>query len=73
MWQDIAAQMENLVVKAHHVPKPRATEEHQNNQQVDQASRTQESQVNLEWQLKGKLFLAWWAHNTLRHQGGDAT
>lgn len=39
-WQNIAAQLENLVVKACHidvhVPKNRATEEDQNNQQVRQ-------------------------------------
>ncbi|XP_074424449.1 ribonuclease H-like [Larus michahellis] len=41
LWQYIAARIENLVVKLHHVdahvPKNRATEEHQNNQQIDQA------------------------------------
>ncbi|KAK4831281.1 hypothetical protein QYF61_016751 [Mycteria americana] len=40
--QDIAAQVENLVVKVRHVdahvPNSRATEEHENKQQVDQAS-----------------------------------
>ncbi|KAK4831072.1 hypothetical protein QYF61_015270 [Mycteria americana] len=45
LWQDIAAQVENLVVKVchidAHVPKGQATEEHQNNQQVDQAAKTE--------------------------------
>ncbi|GAB0204243.1 receptor-type tyrosine-protein phosphatase delta [Grus japonensis] len=43
LWQDIAAWLEKLVVKVHHVdahvPKSRATEEHQNNHQVDQAAQ----------------------------------
>jgi len=43
LWQDIAAQLKQLVVKVchmdAHVPKGWATEEHQNNQQVDQAAR----------------------------------
>lgn len=42
LWQDIADLLENLVVKGHHadahVPKSQATEEHQEKQQVDQAS-----------------------------------
>ncbi|XP_068528932.1 ribonuclease H1-like [Anas acuta] len=41
LWQDIAARVENLDVKVRHVdahmPKSRATEEHQNNEEVDQA------------------------------------
>ena len=45
LWQDIAARLEQLVVKVHHVdahfPKSRATEEHQNNHQVDQAAKTE--------------------------------
>jgi len=45
LWQDIAARLEQLVVKVRHVdahvPKSRATEEHQNNQQVDQAVKTE--------------------------------
>jgi len=43
LWQDIAALLEQLVAKVRHmdahVPKSRATEEHQNNHQVDQAAR----------------------------------
>jgi len=58
LWQGIAAQLEKLVVKVHHVdaliPKVQATEEHQNNQQVDQASKTQVSQEDLDWQQKGE-------------------
>ncbi|KAK4832245.1 hypothetical protein QYF61_021170 [Mycteria americana] len=77
LWQDIAARVENLVVKVHHVdahvPKSRATEEHQNNQQVDQAAETEVAQVDLDWQRKGELFIAWWAHDTSGHQGRDAT
>ncbi|KAK4806255.1 hypothetical protein QYF61_013399, partial [Mycteria americana] len=77
LWQDIAARVENLVVKVRHVdahvPKSRATEEHQNNQQVDQAAKIEVAQVDLDWQHKGELFIAWWAHDTSGHQGRDAT
>ncbi|KAK4814147.1 hypothetical protein QYF61_009066 [Mycteria americana] len=77
LWQDIAARVENLGVKVHHVdayvPKSRATEEHQNNQQVDQAAKMEVAQVDLDWQHKGELFIAWWAHDTSGHQGRDAT
>ncbi|KAK4826420.1 hypothetical protein QYF61_008953 [Mycteria americana] len=68
---------ENLAVKVRHVnahvPKGRATEEHQNNQQVDQAAKIEVAQVDLDWQHKGELFIAWWAHDTSGHQGRDAT
>ncbi|GAB0209151.1 ribonuclease H-like [Grus japonensis] len=54
LWQEIAARLEKLVVKVRHVdahiPKSRATEEHQNNQQVDQAAKIQVAQVDLDWQ-----------------------
>ncbi|KAK4807032.1 hypothetical protein QYF61_000361 [Mycteria americana] len=77
LWQGIAARVENLVVKVHHVdahvPKSRATEEHQNNQQVDQAAKIEVAQVDLDWQHKGELFIAQWAHDTSGHQGRDAT
>ena len=67
----------NLVVKVRHVdahvPKNRATEEHQNNQQVDQAAKIEVAQVHLDWQHKGELFIARWAHDTSGHQGRDAT
>ncbi|KAK4815664.1 hypothetical protein QYF61_005410 [Mycteria americana] len=76
LWQDIAARVENLVVKVRHVdahvPKSRATEEHQNNQQVDQAAKIEVAQVDLDWQHKGELFIAQWAHDTSGHQR-DAT
>ncbi|XP_075302900.1 uncharacterized protein LOC142365714 [Opisthocomus hoazin] len=56
LWQDIAARLEQLVVKVRHVdahvPKSRATEEHQNNQQVDQAAKIEVAQVDLDWQHK---------------------
>uniref|UniRef100_A0A493TT22 Uncharacterized protein n=1 Tax=Anas platyrhynchos platyrhynchos TaxID=8840 RepID=A0A493TT22_ANAPP len=77
LWQDIAARVENLAVKVRHVdahvPKNRATEEHQNNQQVDQAAKIEVAQVDLDWQHKGELFIARWAHDTSGHQGRDAT
>ncbi|KAK4825645.1 hypothetical protein QYF61_001430 [Mycteria americana] len=31
------------------------------------------AQVDLDWQDKGELFIAWWAHDTSGHQGRDAT
>ncbi|KAK4820989.1 hypothetical protein QYF61_009455 [Mycteria americana] len=74
---DIAAQVEKLVVKVRHidahVPQSWATEEHQNNRQMDQAAKIEVVQVGLDWQQKGQLFIAWWAHDTSRHQGTDAT
>ncbi|KAK4823344.1 hypothetical protein QYF61_001621 [Mycteria americana] len=77
LWQDIAARVEKLVVKVRHVdahiPKSQATEEHQNNQQVDQAAEIEVAQVDLHWQHKGELFIAQWAHDTSGHQGRDAT
>ncbi|KAK4829624.1 LOW QUALITY PROTEIN: hypothetical protein QYF61_005751 [Mycteria americana] len=58
LWQNIAARVENLVVKVRHidahVPKSRATEEHQNKvDQVDQAAKIEVAQVDLDWQHKG--------------------
>lgn len=53
LWQDAAAWVETLVVKHHvgaHVPKTWATKEHQNNQQVAQASKTEVAQADLDWQ-----------------------
>ena len=51
-----------MVVKVHHVdahvPKSQATEEQQNNRQVDQAARIKVAQIDLDWQSKGELFLA---------------
>uniref|UniRef100_A0A8C0ENN5 ribonuclease H n=1 Tax=Bubo bubo TaxID=30461 RepID=A0A8C0ENN5_BUBBB len=77
VWQDIAARVENLVVKVRHVdahiPKSRATDEHQHNQQADQAAKIEVAQVDLDWQRKGELFIARWAHETSGHQGRDAT
>ncbi|GAB0187656.1 hypothetical protein GRJ2_001230900 [Grus japonensis] len=77
LWQDIAARLEKLVVKVHHVdahvPKSQATEEHQNNQQVDQAAKIEMAQVDLDWQHKGELFIARWAQDTSGHQGRDVT
>ena len=66
-----------MVVKVHHVdarvPKSRATEEQQNNHQVDRAAKMEVAQIDLDWQNKGELFLARWAHKTSGHQGRDAT
>ncbi|KAK4825394.1 hypothetical protein QYF61_027160 [Mycteria americana] len=66
--QDIAARVENLVVKVHHmdahVPRSGATEEHRNHQQVDQAAKIEVAQVDLDWQDKGELFIVWWARDT---------
>jgi len=61
LWQDIASQLEKLVAKVRHVDahvsKSRATEEHQNNQQVDQAAKIEftESQNGRGW--KGPLWV----------------
>jgi len=56
-----------------HVPKRRAIEEQQNNHQVDRAAKIKVAQTDLDWQQKGELFLAQWAHETSGHQGRDAT
>ena len=56
-----------------HVPKNQATEEQQNNHQVDRAARIEGAQIDLAWQNKTELFLARWAHETSGHQGRDAT
>ncbi|RMC21220.1 hypothetical protein DUI87_02078 [Hirundo rustica rustica] len=76
-WKDIASRVEKLPVKvrhvAAHVPKSRANEEHQNDKQVDQAAKIEVSKIDLDWQHKGELFLARWAHDASGHQGRDAT
>ncbi len=77
LWKDIAARIKNMVVKVRHVdahmPKSRATEEQKNNHHVDQAAKIEVAQIDLDWQNKGELFLARWAHETSGHQGRDAT
>ncbi|RMB93748.1 hypothetical protein DUI87_29820 [Hirundo rustica rustica] len=76
-WKGIASWVEELPVKVRHVdahvPKRRATEKHQNNEQVDQAVKTAVSKMDLDWQHKGELFLARWAHDASGHQDRDAT
>ncbi|KAK4815806.1 hypothetical protein QYF61_007246 [Mycteria americana] len=73
----IDIEVDNLVVKLRHVdshvPKSWATEEHQNNQQVGQTAEIEVAQVDLDWQHKGELFIARWAHDTSGHQERDAT
>jgi len=56
-----------------HVPKSGAGEECQNNKQVDQAAKIKAAQVDLDWQQKGEMFIAQWAHDTSGHQGRDVT
>ena len=41
--------------------------------EVDQAARIEVAQIDLDWQNKGELFLARWAHETSGRQGRDAT
>jgi len=55
------------------ISKSWATEEYQNNQQVDLAANIEVVQVDLDWQHKGELFIARCAHDTSCHQGSDAT
>ncbi|TRZ11241.1 hypothetical protein HGM15179_015857 [Zosterops borbonicus] len=75
-WKDFATRVEKLPVKVRHVdahvPKSRATEEHQDNEQVYQAAKIEVSKIDLDWQHKGELFLARWAHDASGHQGRDA-
>ncbi|RMC19769.1 hypothetical protein DUI87_03333 [Hirundo rustica rustica] len=77
IWQDIAARVEKLTVKVRHVDahvsKSQANEEHHNNEQVDKAAKVKVSLVDLDWQHKGEVFLARWAHDASGHQGRDAT
>ncbi|RMC20327.1 hypothetical protein DUI87_01176 [Hirundo rustica rustica] len=77
MWQDITARVEKLTVKVRHVDAhvsgSWANEEHPNNEQVDKAAKVKVSQVNLDWQHKGEVFRACWAHDASGHQGRDAT
>ncbi|RMC19448.1 hypothetical protein DUI87_04059 [Hirundo rustica rustica] len=76
-WKDIATRVEKLPVKVRHVdahvPKSQANEEHRTNEQVDQAAKIEVSKIDLDWQHKGELFLAQWAHDASGHQGRDAT
>jgi len=69
LWQYIAARLEQLVViVCHvdaHVPKSRATEEHHNNHQVDEAAKIEVVQVDLHWQHEGELFIARWAQKAV--------
>ena len=73
LWNDIAAQIKDMVVRVRHVdahvPKSRATEEQQNNHQVDGDAKIEVAQIDLDWQNKGELFLARSAHETSGHQG----
>lgn len=63
--QDVVAWVQSLVVKVchtdAHVPENYTTAEHQNKQQVDQAARIELHHVDLDWEHKGKLLIAWWA------------
>ncbi|KAJ7405114.1 hypothetical protein BTVI_70104 [Pitangus sulphuratus] len=77
IWQYIATRVEKSIVRVHHVdthvPKNRTNEEHHNNEQADRAAQFQVSQVDLDWQHKGELFLVRWAHDASGCQGRDAT
>ncbi|TRZ13406.1 hypothetical protein HGM15179_013709 [Zosterops borbonicus] len=74
---DIATRIEKLPGKVRHVdahvPKSQANEEHQNKNQVDQAAKIEVSKTVLDWQHKGELFLARWAHDASGHQDRDPT
>ncbi|RMB89095.1 hypothetical protein DUI87_34553 [Hirundo rustica rustica] len=76
-WKDVATRVGRLPVKVRHIdahiPKSRANEEHQNNEQVDRAAKIKVSKIDLDWEHKGELFLARWAHDASSHQGRDAT
>ncbi|RMC19965.1 hypothetical protein DUI87_00810 [Hirundo rustica rustica] len=76
-WKDFATRVGRLPVKVRHVDahisKSRANEEHRNNEQVDRAAKIEVSKIDLDWEHKGELFLARWAHDASGHQGRDAT
>ncbi|TRZ19944.1 hypothetical protein HGM15179_007093 [Zosterops borbonicus] len=67
MWQDIIIQVEKPIVRVHHgdahMPKSRVQKEHCNNEHTDQDPPAKVSQVDVDWQHKGELFLAQWAHD----------
>lgn len=75
-WQDIAISVEKLLMKVchvdAHVPKCQANEEVEN-ELVDQAAKIEVSQIDLDSQHKGELFLARWNHNASGCQGRGAT
>ena len=77
LWKGIAARIKNMVVKVCHVDahetKSWAAEEQPNNHQVDRAARIKVAQTDLDWHYKSELLLARWAHETLGHQGRNAT
>ena len=50
-----------------HVPKGSATEEQISNHQVDQAAQIATIDKDLDWEHKGELFVARWAHETSGH------
>lgn len=56
----------------HCVDAHSSTEENQNNHQGHKAAKIEVVQMDLDWQNKGELFLAWWAHETLGREGRDA-
>ncbi|GAB0205179.1 hypothetical protein GRJ2_002983500 [Grus japonensis] len=82
LWQDIAARLEKLVVKVHHVDahvaKSRATEEHQNNQQVDQAAKIEVAQVIHQCETCAAIKQAkrvkplWYGGRWLKYKHGEA-
>lgn len=61
LWQYIGAHVENLNVKVPyvdvHMPKSHATEEHQNNKEVDCDLKIEVDQVDLDWGCKYDLFV----------------
>lgn len=63
-------------MKAHHVDshvlRSWASEELPNNRHMDWTAKVKVSQVDLDWQHNGELFLTQWAHCTSGHQGRDA-
>ncbi|RMB94977.1 hypothetical protein DUI87_28520 [Hirundo rustica rustica] len=71
-WPKLYLYTDSWMIDAH-VPKSQANEEHRNNEQVDQAAEIEVSKIGLDWQHKGELFLARWAHDVSGHQGRDAT
>lgn len=77
LWQDIAAQVENMTLKLYHVdahvPQSHATEEYQSNERVAKAAKIGIAQVDVDWEQKGELFIALWAHGASGHVRRDST
>ncbi|KAK4831284.1 hypothetical protein QYF61_016754 [Mycteria americana] len=77
LCQDIAARIENFVVKVRyidaHTPKVVPLKNTKTMSRWTRLLAIEVAQVDLDWQHKGELFIVWWAHDTSGHLVRDAT